>query len=250
MQTSMLEADREDLSVAKATVSHGASGEKTVRNSENERRSRVTGVGNKASGRYAHDSGVVSGMTDNTDNLRRRFLSKIGCDSGDRSCDNHFHVPRNSLVEPKLLNAPVHTSQNNSPDSRAIVSKEVTNSYLKVKTSDMNMNYNLRNSSKRTLEREKESLNTSKPLFDLAGTEFSEAEREFEPLYLREDDSYDLIDGSLTTIAAPVTEKVKTTSKSRRNTSRLTEEQLRNLPVCPEIPPGLCKSQPPSYYMS
>lgn len=65
-------------------------------------------------------------------------------------------------------------------------------------------------------------------------TEFSEAEKDFEPLYLREDDERDhLTDAAATTPPAP--------TRKPRPTPRLTEEQLRALPPCPEIPPDLSK---------
>ncbi|XP_064093773.1 beta-1,4-N-acetylgalactosaminyltransferase bre-4-like [Macrobrachium nipponense] len=62
-------------------------------------------------------------------------------------------------------------------------------------------------------------------------TEFSEAEKDFEPLYLREDEDYDVSEEQTTN---PATSEPQTPTKKVP-----TEEQLRKLPTCPEIPPHL-----------
>ncbi|XP_068213163.1 uncharacterized protein [Palaemon carinicauda] len=62
-------------------------------------------------------------------------------------------------------------------------------------------------------------------------TEFSEAEKDFEPLYLREDEDYDLSEEKTTN--PPTSEPQMPTRKVP------SEEQLRKLPTCPDIPPQL-----------
>nr|XP_053639674.1 LOW QUALITY PROTEIN: uncharacterized protein LOC128693824 [Cherax quadricarinatus] len=165
----------------------------------------------------------VSGET-----VRRRFLSKVQCDTLD--CDTILQEHQNTLPSTEHHRLPlVHTTSHSTSS---------TNTNKRTRT-DPQFSHNSK-INKRISENEMESeeLNANAKLSDLLGTEFSEAEREFEPLYMREDDDYDVTDDGLTTLTSPVPQHLQGTSKA---TSRapLTEEQLRALPLCPEIPPGL-----------
>ncbi|XP_071522317.1 uncharacterized protein [Panulirus ornatus] len=224
-ETSMMDASREDPGAPRTKVNQGASGDKVKHNAKSEGQIRNNRVVNTAGGRVAREIGVISKMTEKTDNLIRRIIKKKRCNSGDSDCDDRIHVPQKNLLEAKQLNTAAHVSTDSPSNSR-----EMTNSYFKEKTSGMSINYKRSNTNQITSE--KNTLRTNKQSSDPLREKLSETEKEFERLHLREHND-------LTTFAPPLTEKVSLTSKTRNDMVSPIEKQIRKLPVCPEIPPHL-----------
>ncbi|XP_069195555.1 uncharacterized protein [Procambarus clarkii] len=207
------------------------SDEKVRRHTERERGTRGTDARSVASRPQVRDP--TTSLRRQEDAARRRFLSKARCSSADEECDNLIGAYQNILLGSKHPpQSPAHTaavtssaSARGAPEAGATATNDAqspsTHPYVSRSPSEP--------------AGENEDIKATTKLPEVPGTEFGEAEKEFEPLYLREDD-YDLMDSGITTSASP--EEVMATSKATR-APHLTEEQLRNLPLCPEIPPGL-----------
>ncbi|XP_027208068.2 uncharacterized protein [Penaeus vannamei] len=136
---------------------------------------------------------------------RRHFLRKLGCAPEDAGCESDQRQPRRTALRglaPALADGgAAGTTVQGVPGGNATPPAERQDDYGD--------------------RREPEAL----------PTEFGEAEKDFEPLYLREDDERDDLTDADATTPAP--------TRRPRPTPRLTEEQLRALPPCPDIPPDL-----------
>ncbi|XP_037804551.1 uncharacterized protein LOC119598910 [Penaeus monodon] len=134
---------------------------------------------------------------------RRHFLRKLGCAPEDAGCESDTRRPQRTAragPAPSLAGS-AGTAAPGVPGGSATPAAERQEEYGD--------------------RRETEAL----------PTEFGEAEKDFEPLYLREDDERDDLTGAGATTPAP--------TRKPRPVPRLTEEQLRALPPCPDIPPDL-----------
>ncbi|KAK7076630.1 hypothetical protein SK128_026486 [Halocaridina rubra] len=168
------------------------------------------------------------------ENVRKRFFRKLGCADSD-ICDSEKPYYENHKV---VINKQIRENQqrkNETKNKKRCVNDSHKECYTERKDVPKVTEkfvaapvaaYSLATTAKpsESIESESESL----------PTEFSPSEKDFEPLYLREDDSYDSADEEVDTL--PSTPPDITTKATTP-----TDKELRKLSVCPEIPPGLRK---------
>lgn len=141
--------------------------------------------------------------------LRSARKQKVWCDSDARYCSGQNSFP-----------VQIHNTTSDEDKTRYQQSiHKVTNSYINYKKEKNN------------------ELHSNKTHLDHERLSFTDTERKLKHMYLPESTVYEPIDSDVTDLVS----RKNDSTRKRSPSPHFSEEQLRKLPVCPEIPPGLRK---------